>query len=344
MLTTNLKGKWAIGLFLLVLIILPLIFRSPYLTSVLVIIGLYGIVAMGLGLLLGFTGQISISQAAFYGIGAYTSAILTVNYHVSPWIAILAGCVISAIIAIIIGWPTLKLEENYLALATLGFGFIVYIFFMQMVDLTGGPSGIREIPQLSLGFFTFDTDLKYYYLVWLVALGLLFFSAKLVSSRVGRALRAIRGSEIAAQSVGINPTKYKVKVFMLSAVFASIAGSLYAHYVSFISPSPFYVTASINFVIIAVVGGLTNVWGGLIGAIVITGLGELVREVVPLFLPNAGSEYELILFGVILVATMIFMPKGLSVGVKDGMLNWASRSKSKKRVKEGELQNEKTIA
>lgn len=337
-------GNWRIAAFVFVLIVLPIVFRSPYITSVLVIIGLYAIVAMGLGLLLGFTGQISISQAAFYGIGAYTSAILTVTYGVSPWIAIVAGCVISAIVALIIGWPTLKLEENYLALATLGFGFIVYITFMQMVELTGGPSGIRHIPQLSLGFITFDTDLKYYYLVWVVALGLLFFSAKLVRSRVGRALRAIRGSEIAAQSVGIHPAKYKVKVFMLSAVFASIAGSLYAHYVSFISPSPFYVTASINFVIIAVIGGLTNIWGGLVGAAVITSLGELVREVVPLFIPNAGSEYEMILFGVILVVTMIFMPQGLSVGVKDGWVKWSGRRNQIKHVKEGEIHSEKAIA
>ncbi|KAB2330520.1 branched-chain amino acid ABC transporter permease [Cytobacillus depressus] len=337
-------GNWRIVVFVIVLIALPVVFRNPYLTSVLVIIGLYGIVAMGLGLLLGFTGQISISQAAFYGIGAYTSAILTVTYGVSPWVAIIAGCVISAIVALVIGWPTLKLEENYLALATLGFGFIVYISFMQMVELTGGPSGIRHIPPLSLGFMTFDTDVKYYYLVWVVALGLLYFSSKLVKSRVGRALRAIRSSEIAAKSVGINPTKFKVQVFMLSAVFASIAGSLYAHYVSFISPSPFYVTASINFVIIAVIGGLTNIWGGLVGAAVITGLGELVREVVPLFIPDAGSEYELILFGVILVVTMIFMPQGLSVGVKDGWMKWAGRSKRIKNIKEGEMNNENTVA
>lgn len=335
------KLSWPILLFVVVLLFIPIIIPNPYILSVLVIIGIYAIVALGLGLLLGFTGQISISQAAFYGIGAYTSAILTVTYGVSPWIAILVGCIISAIIAFVIGWPTLKLDENYLALATLGFGFIIYILFTQMVELTGGPSGIRDIPRLSIGSFLFDNDTKYFYLVWVVVLGLLLFSSKLVSSRVGRALRAIRGSEIAAKSAGINPTKYKVKVFMLSAVFASIAGSLYAHYIAFVSPSPFYVTASINFVLIAVIGGLTNIWGGLIGAAVVTILGELIQDLVPLFSQDAGSEYQMIVFGVILIIMMIYMPQGLTVGMKEQWQKKANRIMLKKK---GEKNNETTIA
>jgi branched-chain amino acid transport system permease protein len=335
-------------LFLSVLLFFPLTVNNPYLISILIIIALHGIVSTGLCLLLGFTGQISIAQAAFYGIGAYTSAILTTNYGLSPWVAIVAGCALSAVVALFIGFPTLKLEENYLALATLGFGIIVYIFFMEVKALTGGPSGITGIPVLSLGNFAFDTDLKYYYLVWLVALGLLLFSATLVRSRVGRALRAIRGSELAAESIGINSTGFKVKIFILSAVYASLAGSLYAHYVLFISPSPFYVTASIHFVIIAVFGGLTNIWGGLLGAAVITGLGELIREVVPVYIPEAGGEYEMIVFGVILIATMIFMPQGLAVAVRNKWVKWVNAREGqpdnqREAVWEGEREHEEPI-
>lgn len=307
---------WKILMLVILITVIPLIFQNPYITSVMIIIALHSMVALGLCLLLGFTGQISIAQAAFYGIGAYTSAILTTSYDFSPWLAIPIGCMISAVIAFIIGLPTLKLEENYLALATLGFGIIVYIFFIEMRGLTGGPSGLTGIPKLSIGPFQFDTDLKYYYLVWVVSFLLLLFSAFLVRSRVGRALRAIRGSEIAAESLGINTTSFKVKVFMLSAVYASIAGSLYVHYVSFISPSPFYVTASIHFVIIAVVGGLTNIWGGLLGAAIITSLGEVIRELVQNYIPEAGGEYEIIFFGIILVIMMIYLPQGLSVAIQ----------------------------
>jgi branched-chain amino acid transport system permease protein len=343
------KRIWGMLLLPVVLLLLPFVFNSPYMLSIMVVIGLYSIVAMGLCLLMGFTGQISVAQAAFYGIGAYSSAILTTSYGFSPWIALLIGCVISAVVAFIIGFPTLKLEENYLALATLGFGIIVYVFFVELVGLTGGPSGIRDIPRLAVGNFKFDTDFEYYFLTWSIAFGLLLFSASLVRSRVGRALRAIRGSELAAESIGINATSFKVKIFMLSAVFASIAGSLYAHYITFINPSPFYVTTSIHFLIIAVVGGLTNVWGGIVGAMVITGLSELLREVVPKFVPEAGGEYEIILFGVILVATMIFMPQGLTVAMQNRWFksrngNVSGNTDKQECSAEGDIKNDETIA
>lgn len=314
------SSKWKLwGVLLIVglLLILPVLAPNPYLISIAIIIGFHGMIAVGLGLLLGFTGQISLAQAAFYGIGAYSSAILTTSYGLSPWVALPIGCIISAVVALGIGLPTLKLEENYLALATLGFGVIVYTFFMEMKDLTGGPSGITGIPKLAIGSFAFDTDMKYFYLVAATLIGLLLFSASLVKSRVGRALRAVRGSELAARSIGIDASRFKVKVFVLSAVYASIAGSLYAHYVSFISPSPFYVSASIHFITIAVIGGLTNIWGGLLGAVVITALGEAIREIVPIYLPQAGGEYELIFFGLVLIVTLIFLPQGLAVAIQD---------------------------
>lgn len=315
----------SISLFVLFALAFPLFFASShYAMNVMIIIFLHGIVALGLCLMIGFTGQISIAQAAFYGIGGYTSAILSTSYGLSPWLALLIGCVLCAIIAIAIGIPTIKLEENYLVLATLGFGIIVYIFFVELKQLTGGHSGLTGIPKLSIGGFSFDSELKYYYLVVIVALLLLLFASSLVRARVGRALRAIRGSQLAAESLGINSTVFKVKVFVMSAVYASIAGSLYVHYVSFISPSPFYVTASINFAIMAVVGGMTNIWGGFLGAAIFTLLGEVMREVVPMFIPRAGGEYELIFFGVILIATMIFMPQGLAVAIRNRWIKWTS--------------------
>jgi branched-chain amino acid transport system permease protein len=275
---------------------------NPYYVSLAIFIGIYTIIAVGLCLLLGYTGQISLGQAGFYGLGAYISGILSHTYHVSPWLAMLIAAVFSGAFAYVIGIPILRLKGNYLAMATLGMGIMLYILFREMDKFTGGPTGIPAIPYLTIGEFKFNTDLKYFYLVWAFALAVLFVSHNIVNSRVGRALRAVRDSERAAESVGVNVANLKVKVFTLSAVYASLAGSLYVHYLTYVSPQPFDFLFSVHLLLMAVVGGLSSVWGAIFGTTAVTFLGDVLHKF---------GDLETAVFGLLLVLMMMFMPRGI---------------------------------
>ncbi|MBC8017505.1 MAG: branched-chain amino acid ABC transporter permease, partial [Verrucomicrobia bacterium] len=212
----------------------PLVFHGGYLMNVLVFVGIHTMLAIGLNLLLGYAGQISLGHAGFFGLGAYLSGILTATYGWNPWLAMpLAAAVVGAV-AFLIGFPILKLKGHYLAMATLGMGIIMYIVFNETIDLTGGPSGLSGIPNISIGSLTFDTDVENYYLIWFFTLGMILLSLNLANSRVGRALRAVHDSEVAAQVVGVNARLLKVQIFALSAVISSVAGSLYAHTMTFV--------------------------------------------------------------------------------------------------------------
>jgi len=294
-----------IAILALVLALLPL-FVSNYQAKILIFVGINAILAMGLCLLMGYAGQISLGHAAFYGIGAYASAIMTTKYGFSVWLGFLAAILLSGLIALLIGMPSLRLKGHYLAMATLGFGEIITVLFVETDTLTGGPEGIVSIPPISIGKFIFTTSQHYYYLVWGIAILLFVIALNIIHSRVGRALRALHGSEIAAQAMGVNTSKYKIQIFVLSAVYAGIAGSLYAHLVNFINPTPFTLTYSIVLVTIVVIGGMSSIWGAVAGSFVLTLLPEYLR---------AFQEYNLIIYALILVLTMIFMPQGLVPGV-----------------------------
>lgn len=287
---------------------LPLVLSSNYYLSVLVTIGLNTILVLGLNLLIGYAGQLSLGHAAFYGLGAYVSGILTATYGVHPVIAAAAAIVLVGLVALIVGIPSLKLRGQYLAMATLGFGIIVYIVLKEMGWLTGGPSGLTGIPKLSIFGFTFDSDLKKYYLVWTAAVIVLVFCNNIVQSRVGRALRAIHTSEIAAASLGVDIKRYKLVVFIISAMLASLAGSLFAHVMNFISPSSFGFHVSIVLVTMVVVGGMASIWGSIFGASVLT--------LLPMSL-SFFEEFDIIIYGSILMVIMIVMPEGLTRGVVD---------------------------
>lgn len=320
-----------IAIFTALIFALPFIINNNYYLSVLIIIGINTIVVVGLCLLMGYAGQISLGHAAFYGLGAYTSGILTSTYHLSPWLAIIIGAIGTGVVAYVIGIPIFKLKEHYLALATLGLGLIIHVIFMEEVELTGGPSGLSQgIPYLSIGKIVFNNDFKYYFLVWTVALLAIILSNNVVHSRIGRALRSIHGSEFAAESLGVDTGKYKLQVFALSAIYASIAGSLYAHYITFISPSPFGLMTSIQFVVMAVVGGLANIWGPIFGVTGILLLTEGLKAVVPEIMPQAGGEYEIVVYGIILVIIMIFLPEGLTSGLVNLYERWRQRKGSGK--------------
>jgi len=298
----NLYGVLALAAFILVF---PLVRRfdsfSHYL-DIMVFVGLTGMVTMGLSLLMGYAGQISLGHAAFYGLGGYTTGIMTAKFGLSPWLALPAGMLISTAVAVAVGVPSLKLRGHYLAMATLGFGEIVFIVFNEWTALTSGPDGFGNIPRLSLWGYAFDTALANYYLVWGVAILMLIFVLNVVNSRVGRALRSIHGSELGAMAMGVNAAKYKVQVFVISAVMAAIAGSLYAHFVQFVNPPVFSLFFSIKLVMMVVIGGMTSVWGALLGAALLTFLPEWL-----VFL----QDFDILAYGLILLLITMFLDKGL---------------------------------
>lgn len=296
------------GGFASVLALLPLVLRNDYYLSLFNFIGIHTILVVGLNLLMGYAGQISLGHAAFFGVGAYTSGILTATYGVNPWLALAVGLALAGLLAFLIGIPALKLRGYYLAMATLGFGVIVYIFFVQAQRLTGGPSGLSGIPPLALAGFAFQSPLRLYALIWGATLGLLALSAGLVDSRLGRALRALHDSEAAAESLGINTQRLKLLIFVWSALYASLAGSLYAHTLNFIAPSSFDIMFSIKLVTMVVVGGMASIWGSLLGAGVLTVLPELLV---------VFHDFEVVIFGAILMVVMIFLPRGLVRGLLD---------------------------
>lgn len=302
------RGLLRWGGFAALLALAPLVLTNDYYLSLLNFIGIHTILVVGLNLLMGYAGQISLGHAAFFGVGAYTSGILTATYGLNPWLAMAAGLILAGLLAFLIGIPALKLRGYYLAMATLGFGVIVYIFFVQAQRLTGGPSGLSGIPALALAGFAFQTPLGLYGLIWGTTLGLLALSAGLVDSRLGRALRALHDSEAAAESLGINTQRLKLLIFVWSALYASLAGSLYAHTLHFIAPSSFDIMFSIKLVTMVVVGGMASIWGSLLGAGVLTVLPELLV---------VFHDFEAVIFGAILMVVMIFLPRGLVRGLLD---------------------------
>ncbi len=285
----------------------PLFIGNKYYLSILAFTATRLMVALGLNLLMGQAGQVSLGHAAFVAIGAYGSAVMTTRWSVNPWLAMLVAALLAAGVAAILGVPTLKLRGHYLAMATLGFGEIVFILLVQLKGLTLGTDGISGIPSLTIGSLDFGRPRAYHWLAWGVALLMLRMSLNLVDSRVGRSLRALDRAEIAALSLGVNTSFRKVQVFVVSAVFASVAGSFYVHYIHYISPDSFSVTFSVVLVTTVVLGGLGNVWGAVWGSIFMLFLPE--------YLKRFNQDYTNLVFGLMLIVVMIFLPGGL-VGLR----------------------------
>lgn len=299
-------NRWV--LFALVALAIAAGLDNEYYFTLLNFVGIHTLLVVGLNLLLGYAGQISLGHAAFFGLGAYTSGILTATCGVNPWLALLAGLVLSGSAAFLIGVPALKLRGYYLAMATLGFGIIVSIILNEAQPLTGGPSGLPGIPPLTLAGFPLNTARRLYPLIWLAVGVILALSANLVDSRAGRALRALHDSEVAAASLGVDTARLKLKIFIWSALYASLAGSLYAHSLNFIAPSSFGFMFSIKLVAMVVLGGMASIWGSLLGAGVLTVLPEVL---------TVFHDFEVVIFGAILMVVMIFLPRGLVRGLLD---------------------------
>jgi branched-chain amino acid transport system permease protein len=286
--------------------------------DVMIFAGIFSLVGLGLCMLMGYAGQISMAQAAFFGIGAYSSGILTARLGWNPWAAIPAGCLSAGLVAWLVGVPALRLKGHYLAMATLGFGVIVHIVLAEEINWTGGPSGLADIPRLKIAGKAISNEMLYYYLVWAVVLLGLVFCLQVIHSRVGRALRAIHEQEVAAEAMGVPTARYKVQVFVLSAVFAALAGSLYTHYVTFLNPGSFNLMWSIRFVLMVVVGGMQSIWGALLGTVLMTFIGNEWLQVF--------ADFEILVYGGILLLVALFLPQGL-VSIAPG--KWLARRRQR---------------
>ena len=290
------------------LILFPFIDDNPYTLGLTNLIAINTIVVLGLNLFIGYAGQISLGHAAFFGLGAYGSAVVTGTFGFSPWPAMFIVAFVVGLIALLVGIPVLRLSGHYLAMATLGFNFVVHTVLLEWDEVTGGPSGFSGIPSLGIGDFYFDDELRLHYLLWGFALICLMLSLNLVRSGVGRGLAALAGDETAAASLGVNTRNAKIKIFVLSAVFASLAGSLFAHCYTFVSPDSFGIFTSTDLVIMVVVGGMGSIWGSLFGAALITILPEWV---------DVFETYKDFVHGGILVLVLMFLPQGLVSGLVD---------------------------
>jgi branched-chain amino acid transport system permease protein len=294
------SGKGLLVLAVL-LLFLPLVLPNSFYYDVAIRIAINAVVAVALNLLIGYTGQISLGHAGFFGLGAYGSAILCARYDWPPALALVAAACGVAALALLIARPVLRLKGHYLAMATLGLGIIIMIVLTNEAALTGGPDGMAVPPFTLLGWEI--SGEKSWYAVSAAALWLMAWAAlNLIRSPGGRALQAIHGSEIAALAVGVNVTAMKVRIFVLSAVVASVMGSLSAHYVGFITPGIAGFLHSIELVTMVVLGGMASVFGSVIGALVLTLLPQLL---------SALEGWETVAFGSVLMLCMIFLPLGV---------------------------------
>ncbi|WP_426115082.1 branched-chain amino acid ABC transporter permease [Massilia sp. PWRC2] len=301
-----------------VLAVLPLLLPNAFYVDVAIRIAFNAVVVIALNLLMGYTGQISLGHAGFYGLGAYSSAALTTHFDWPPLLALAAGAGATALLAWALARPILKLKGHTLAMATLGLGIIIAIVINNEQQWTGGPDGMA-VPALSLFGATLSGETHWYALAAVLLLLMTWLALNLIDSPVGRALQAIHGSEIAARVAGVDTTRFKVRVFVLSAVVASIAGSFSAHYIGFITPGMAGFFHSIELVTMVVVGGMASVFGSIIGAALLTILPQLLQ---------AFEGWEVVVFGVILMVTMIFLPRGLVPSI-------ALRLKSRTRARTG---------
>ncbi len=278
---------------------------------IIIYIGIYSILALSQNLITGFTGLLSICQAGFFAIGVYTTAIYLVNTNGSFFIALLLSAFLSLISGLIIGLPSLKLRGDYLAIATLGFGEIVKNVILNWDKLTRGPLGINNIPPLKIGSFILTNSDKLFFaiFIWIFVLICYFFLERLIKSRFGRALEAIREDEIAASSMGINTTLYKVSAFSLSAFIAGIAGSLWAIYHQSVSPQSFDFLMSVMILCMVVLGGMGNNLAAIVGTILIVISSELPRLLG--FSSIIPPQTNQIIFGLLLILMMIYRPMGI---------------------------------
>lgn len=284
--------------------VVPILTKNEYFLGIGVFTSIHTMLILSLSLSSGFAGLVSIGHAAFFGLGAYISAILTTRWGVSPFVGFAAVIVISGIIALFIGYPTVKLKGHYIAMATLAMGAVFFALVKEWDVLTGGVDGIINIPRISFFGYAIESDRIYYYFAWSICVLCLLAGYHLVNSRTGRALQAIASLEDAAETLGINAHRYKLQVFILSVILAGVAGWLYAHFITYISPSSFSPHFSVIILAIAIISSTRSIAGALIGGMLLTILPEILR---------AYEEFETVIYGAIMMVSAMFLPQGIAI-------------------------------
>src|SRR5262245_46237146 len=277
--------------------------KSQYLLTLLNVIGVNIILALGLLFLFGYCGQLAVGQAAFFAIGAYASALLTTIAHVNVWLGMVVGALGAGVVAGLVGIPILRLRGHYFALATLGFGEIVSQIVLNWKEVTRGTDGVVNIPKPRIGAWTLSDGGELYYLIAAFVAILTLIAARIRESRYGRAFLAVRSDPLAAEVAGLNVFSVKWLAFVLSAIYSGIAGALYAHTFSFISPEAFGLIVSINILAMVLIGGSAQIWGVIVGSVIVTGLPEVLRFT---------REYYMLIYGLGIVLVVIFLPAGIS--------------------------------
>ncbi|MCS7200002.1 MAG: branched-chain amino acid ABC transporter permease [Caldimicrobium sp.] len=295
-------------LFYLTILLLGFIIKDPYVITILIFAGLNALSALGLSLLMGLAGQISLGQNGFYGLGAYLSAIFALNYQIPVSLAVLLSALISSFLAIFLAIPALRLRGHYLAVATLGFGEIVYLLLNEWGP--GGPSGFGNIPKLSIGGLVLEDPLSYLVLTWTIFCLFFLLLQNLSRSTFGKTLHALHSSEVALRTLGINILSLKLKIFIFSAFLTALSGALYAHFITFLSPANFSVFYSVLLLMMVMLGGIHTLWGAPLGALFITLLPEVLRPF---------KEYDVLIYGFILTISLIFFRKGIFQALEKGI-------------------------
>ncbi|WP_442808712.1 branched-chain amino acid ABC transporter ATP-binding protein/permease [Trinickia soli] len=304
------KPLWC---FLIVLFVLPVLPHplhvSEYWITLLNYIGLYSIVALGLVLLTGVGGMTSFGQAAFVGVGAYATAYLTTQFGLSPWLALLVGIALTVLVALVIGAVTMRLSGHFLPLGTIAWGLSLYYLFGNLEAL-GKYDGINGIPALSVLGISLQSGRSIYYLIWIVVLVAVVSIQNLLNSRPGRAIRSLRGASVMAEAMGVNTAWMRVVIFVYAAVLAAISGFLYAHLQRAVNPTPFGLNHGIEYLFMAVVGGVGHVWGAILGAAILTIVQDYLQSLLPMLLGESGN-FEIIVFGILMVALLQYARRGV---------------------------------
>ena len=296
------RNLW-VGILGLLALMITISLRKNYYIDIFTTIGIFFIMLMGLDLFIGYAGQLSLGHNGFFALGAYASAILTVKMGVSPWLAMIIGIVGSLVVGLILAAPFIRLKGFYLALVTMAFGLIIHGLTLALPKITSGAAGISGIPKLHIGPISLNTDFKYCLFVWALVLPIFWLCLNIINSRIGRIFRSIRDDELAGQTVGVDTTKYKTMVFLLSAILASISGSIYTHFYSSITPDGVSIFLMFELILMLFIGGRETLWGGLLGVALIKGLPEIFVEL---------RDYKTLAYGVVFILVIVFMPAGIA--------------------------------
>lgn len=299
----------------------PWLITNAYIMHILITIGIYIVLTLGLNLITGYAGQFSLGHAAFYGIGAYVGALGMLKAGLSFWLALPLAGIITALFGLLLGLPALRLQGDYLGIVTLGFGEIVRLVFVNWVAVTRGPMGLPGIPSPQIGPFIFSEKFSYYYLILALAALTVFVMNRLVNSRFGLGLITVREDETAAAAIGIDTTYIKLAAFTIGAFFAGLTGTFFAAYISFVSPDSFMYIDSVTILAMMVLGGMGGIPGSLIGAAILVVIPELLRFM---------ADYRMILYGLMMVVMMIYKPEGFWAAGRRQKNSWLTALGGKK--------------